>query len=135
MFLHNLAFNQVVWKAFFFYTWSKIYLLFYDYHFQEKTNGVTNSLMFFEASVMNLQSSQVDIELVEDVVNGLITQLLRRMCRVAENNGNFIFLAAYYYDTNHFIFSYFKKEHYAMLNSCHSLVIYIYVWSHISWEP
>ncbi|URD94533.1 hypothetical protein MUK42_36095 [Musa troglodytarum] len=41
---------------------------------------------FILASLKNLQSSQKEIELIEDIFNGLIMRLIRRMCAIPEND-------------------------------------------------
>lgn len=64
----------------------------------------------FEASLKNLLSSQKEIELIEDIVNGLIMRLIRRMCAIPENDGIFSFFVASAYDICPFRFWSFVNE-------------------------
>ncbi|WOL17294.1 hypothetical protein Cni_G26085 [Canna indica] len=43
---------------------------------------------FILASMKNLLASQKETELIEDIVNGLIMRLIRRMCTIPESDGN-----------------------------------------------
>lgn len=47
--------------------------------------------MFSEASVKNILSSKKEPDLIEDIVNGLIMRLIRRMCTIPEHDGTLYF--------------------------------------------